>query len=259
MMATTNMTLHQQTLRNAPVPTTKLHLGHIIERYRKYVIEPFKDKAVKLLEIGIAKGQSLEMFRDALPHAHIIGLDIGELPELSDIARISMNRGEQQDANVLDTLGSLHAPDGFDVIIDDGSHIGQYTRIAFWHLFRKHLKRGGLYFIEDWGCSYWPHFPDGKHYSPKEPDFSIPEKLLNSAYRSTKNRFLRRVIGHARYRLVKRQFPSHQYGMVGFVKELVDECGCADRTDKRWGCGEPRKSMIHEMTISPGLVMITKA
>jgi hypothetical protein len=43
------------------------------------------------------------------------------------------------------------APEGFDIIIDDASHIGELTKTAFWHLFDNHLKPNGLYAIEDWG------------------------------------------------------------------------------------------------------------
>lgn len=44
------------------------------------------------------------------------------------------------------------------------------------------------------------------------------------------NRLLRKAVGWIRWRAVKRSFPSHQRGMVGFIKELVDECGTADIT-----------------------------
>ena len=43
------------------------------------------------------------------------------------------------------------APEGFDIIIDDASHFGDLTKIAFWHLLYNHLKPSGLYVIEDWG------------------------------------------------------------------------------------------------------------
>ena len=140
------------------------------------------------------------LFRDALPNAKVIGLDRAPLPRIEDVTgRIIMCRGEQQDTALLDRIRSQHAPDGFDVIIDDGSHIGQYTRIAFWHLFTHHLKSGGLYFIEDWGCSYWKNvFPDGRYYSPPRIDFAPHEKVLNAIYKFGVNHgwaFLRKGAG----------------------------------------------------------------
>ena len=38
------------------------------------------------------------------------------------------------------------APEGFDIIIDDASHFGDLTKIAFWHLFDNHLKPSELYY-----------------------------------------------------------------------------------------------------------------
>ena len=48
-----------------------------------------------------------------------------------------------------------------------------------------------MYAIEDWGTGYLDDFPDGRKFDPK-PSILDP-------------------------------FPCHSHGMVGFVKELVDE------------------------------------
>ena len=59
------------------------------------------------------------------------------------------------------------APEGFDIIIDDASHFGDLTKIAFWHLLDNHLKPSGLYVIEDWGTGYWSDWPGGKSDRPR--------------------------------------------------------------------------------------------
>jgi spermidine synthase len=64
------------------------------------------------------------------------------------------------------------APEGFDIIIDDASHFGDLTKIAFWHLFDNHLKPSGLYVIEDWGTGYWSDWTDGKAYRPRSELYS---------------------------------------------------------------------------------------
>lgn len=246
-----------------PSPISKIGLTHYMKRYKKYVFERFENEPITLFEIGIAQGDTMLLFRDALPKAKIVGLDIAPPPKIEDTTgRIAMYQGEQQDTALLDRIRREQAPNGFDVIIDDGSHVGQYTRIAFWHLFMRHLKPGGLYFIEDWGCSYWKNkFPDGHHYSARRIDFVPHEKALNAVHKFGKNHdwsWLRKGAGFLRYRLVKRRFPSHDYGMVGFLKELVDECGAEDITNPLWGKGAPRLSIIEEMTVSVGLVMVVK-
>ena len=52
-------------------------------------------------------------------------------------------------------------------------------------------------------------------------------------------------------------FPCHSYGMVGFVKELVDEQGAASiamGSKVGW-----RKSKFKNVLITPGIVIVTKA
>jgi hypothetical protein len=55
------------------------------------------------------------------------------------------------------------APEGFDVIIDDASHIGELTKTTFWYLFDHHLKPGELYALEKWGTRYCDDFPMAKN------------------------------------------------------------------------------------------------
>jgi len=245
-----------------PPHISKMGLSHYLRRYQRFVIDPYGEKPITLLEIGIAEGDSLLYFSDVLPKAKIVGLDVGELPPIDRRGgRIAMYQGAQQDTAFLDRLAHEQAPSGFDVIIDDGSHVGQFTRIAFWHLFKNHLKPGGLYFIEDWGCSYWNNYPDGHHYSLPQHDFALHEKALNAAHELGKRhdwKLLRRLANGLRWKLVKRRFPSHNYGMPGVLKEIIDECGVQDITDARFGKGKPRRSLIEEMTVSLGLAMIRK-
>jgi SAM-dependent methyltransferase len=257
-----------QTLMNFPprpqatgTRIDKLAMPHYMRRYEDLVIAPSRGKPVRLLEIGIARGDSLYFWRDQLSCARIVGLDIEPVRLYDPSGRIRTYVGEQQDRELLDRIARENAPDGFDYIIDDGSHIGQYTRLAFWRLFERHLKPGGTYFIEDWGCSYWSHYPDGHRYRPREIDFAPHERLLNAIHRQARARKLdlvRRAAGFLRYRLVQKSFPSHQAGMVGFIKELVDECGMPDITDPRYGLGPQKRSRIAELSISVGLVVVKK-
>ena len=61
----------------------------------------------------------------------------------------------------------------------------------------------------------------------------------------------------ARRRKMKVPFHCHSYGMVGFVKELVDEQGAADiamGSKAGW-----RKSKFKNILITPGIVIVAKA
>jgi hypothetical protein len=196
---------------------------HYLEVYDP-ILSHWTDKDVKLLEIGIHKGGSLNLWRDYFPKGTIAGIDL-ELPEgFIPGERIQLFQGSQGDTQFLSQVAASIAPDGFDIIIDDASHIGELSKTTFWHLFDHHLKPGGLYAIEDWGTGYLDDFPDGRRFDPK-PSILDP-------------------------------FPSHSHGMVGFVKELVDE-QCAGSI--AFGRGEEfRLSKFESLLFTEGVVFITK-
>jgi len=205
------------------------------------IFAPWVDKEIKLLEIGIRKGGSLQLWRDYFRRGFIIGIDI-KLPEdFVSGERIQMFEGSQSDKKFLSEVANKVAPERFDIIIDDASHIGTLTKTAFWHLFDNHLKPGGLYVIEDWGTGYLDDFPDGKRLntvnSPVPSIHSFSSEASNDG--------------------MKIPFPCHSYGMVGFIKELVDEQGAASVTAGR-PVGECRASRFTELIITPCIVFVSK-
>ena len=215
--------------------TDKWQSKHYIDNYSEY-FSPLKEKDISLLELGIHKGGSLLLWRDYFSRADISGLDMNTVEIDDPTGRIHIYTGQQHDTALLDRIAEERAPHGFDIIIDDCSHVGELTRISFWHLFDNHLKNGGIYAIEDWGTGYWDQWIDGKQYTPPQvpPDELTVERLTNQ------------------------RFPSHDYGMVGFVKELIDECGASDRTDPQRGRPPHQPSKFRSMKITHGHVMIVK-
>jgi hypothetical protein len=205
------------------------------------ILAPWVAKEIKLLEIGIRKGGSLQLWRDYFRLGVIIGIDI-KLPEhFVPGERIQMFEGSQADKQFLSEVANKTAPEGFDIIIDDASHIGALTKTAFWHLFDNHLKPGGLYVIEDWGTGYLEDFPDGKRLDAVNSPLSSVQSLSSEASN----------------RSMKVPFPCHSYGMVGFIKELVDEQGAASVTAGR-PLGECRASRFTELVITPCIVFVSK-
>jgi hypothetical protein len=216
----------------------------VIHRYLEVydpILTPWVGKEIKLLEIGVHKGGSLLLWRDYFPLGTIVGIDL-KLPEqFVSGERIQIFEGSQSDERFLSEVANKVAPEGFDVIIDDASHIGELTKTTFWHLFDHHLKPGGLYAIEDWGTGYRDNFPDGKRFNPANSLASRVQPLASEGLDSS----------------VKVPFPCHAYGMVGFVKELVDEQGAASVTMER-PIKERRASKFKHMLITPGIVFVTK-
>lgn len=195
------------------------------------------DQPIKLLEIGVRKGGSLALWRDYFPRAAIAGIDLDSPGPLID--GIQFFKGSQADTKFLTDVATKVAPDGFDVIIDDASHLAMLTKTTFWHLFDHHLKPGGHYVIEDWGTGYWSDWPDGRAATLLQ-HWRLWERLEALLWK-------RRV-----------RFPSHDYGMVGLVKELVDEVGITDLLRAKQTEKPTQNSRFESMTIVPGMVFIQK-
>ena len=211
------------------------------------ILKPWVEKKITLLEIGVHKGGSLLLWHDYFPLGTIVGIDITLPKDFVPGERIHVFQGSQADPRFLSSVASKVAPEGFDIIIDDASHIAEMSRIAFWHLFDNHLRPSGLYVIEDWGTGYWDDWPDGKSVNVKTSPLS---KFWKHSSWLNRARKLPRL---------KISVPCHSYGMVGFVKELVDEQGAASVTRARSTGKHKRMSKFQSMLITPCIVSITKA
>ena len=192
-----------------------------------------RDQPVRLLELGVLRAGSLLLWRDYFPKGTIVGLDVDPVSVEDPTGRIRIFQGGQEDRDLLDRIASEFGP--FDIVIDDAAHIGEFARISFWHLFRRHVKPGGLYVIEDWGTGYWDAWTDGHAYESEV----APRRIERGAF--------------------PRSGGGHTHGMVGFVKELVDECGMADVTKPDLGIAPHRSSLIERLQISHGQVTVFKA
>ena len=150
---------------------------------------------LRILELGVFSGASLLIWRDYLPNATIVGIDIAQAPErILNLERVHFLRGSQDDPEILRKAASLVGGQ-FDIIIDDASHIGYLTKRSLHYLFPFFLVPGGWYIIEDFGTAFIPEYPDGATYQEPAWDDAVPSM---------------------------REFRSSQSGMVGFIKQLID-------------------------------------
>ena len=126
--------------------------------YEPY-FKPLRAKPINFLEIGVLGGCSLRAWREFFPNGKIFGLDIDPGAKRHASERIDITIGSQSDERVLSEV--LSKVDGFDVVLDDGSHATEHMQTSFKHLWPK-VKPGGLYIIEDLGSTYrgvdmnWP-------------------------------------------------------------------------------------------------------
>lgn len=145
-------------------PLTELflaHAGRVSDKWEQYLaiydreLARFRDAAapVRLLEIGVQNGGSLEVWSKFLPAgSSVVGMDIdprcGALTFEGDITVLV---GDAADPATLDRLLGDRA---FDIIIDDGSHVSRDI-IATFEACWPRLAVGGLFLIEDLHASYW--------------------------------------------------------------------------------------------------------
>jgi len=114
-------------------------------------------KPIRILELGVWQGGSLELWRNYFGNDAIIyGIDIHSPQNPVTVAQIRI--GSQDDPVFLNEV--IKEMGGVDIIIDDGSHISKHVINSFktlWPL----LNPQGLYFIEDLHTSYWPNYGGG--------------------------------------------------------------------------------------------------
>jgi hypothetical protein len=131
-----------------------------------------------VLEIGIGHGFSLRMWRDFFPNAQIIGLDrdpptINACKGEERIRCFLADQNSQQDLQGV--VDRLHNP-GFDLIVDDGSHVaGHQIHAARVLLPALHPERG-LYVIEDLERDCRPELvaePIGAHWQAVPTGFGL--------------------------------------------------------------------------------------
>jgi hypothetical protein len=133
---------------------------HIYERYLGSLRSV---PSLQLLEIGVRGGHSLRMWKEYFPNAQIYGVDIDPDCRRHAESRIEIVTASQDDALALQALAERAG--GFDVVVDDASHINRLTCASLEALF-PHLKAGGFYIIEDLGMSWvdYTKFVDDPHF-----------------------------------------------------------------------------------------------
>jgi hypothetical protein len=112
-----------------------------------------RGQPLRLLEIGVQNGGSLQVWHEYLPKGSLIyGIDIDEhCRRLVFPPEIKVLIG---DAGSPAFLNALLGDEFFDIIIDDGSHQADDVTSAFEALLPR-LAPAGKYFIEDLHASYW--------------------------------------------------------------------------------------------------------
>lgn len=143
------------------------HLG--ADRFRRMVV----------YEIGVggyddpSTGGSLAMWRDYFNRSVIVGLDISA-KRINFGPRVFFEQADQNSPADLQRVVDRYGMP--DVVIDDGSHIGQHIHTSFEVLWPQ-LRDGGTYVIEDLSTSYYPEF-GGHDPAPPTSGIGLIQSLL---------------------------------------------------------------------------------
>lgn len=119
---------------------------HYLDIYHKHFQE-YVGKKVKLLEIGVFNGGSLDMWRHYFgPECEITGVDINPECKRFESEDKKIIIGDQSSKEFWEKFNEENG--GFDIIIDDGSHRPEHQKISAECLIPK-MNPGGVYLCED--------------------------------------------------------------------------------------------------------------
>lgn len=143
------MITSKEIFENLKLPSKKWQ--HYFDIYDKH-FNRFRGKNPVILEIGIDRGGSLELWHKMFKNPTIYAVDAN--PEVKDIKfdfDVNIELGDQGDLNFWQQY-TQNKPK-FDIIIDDGGHNMHQQVNSLISLF-PHLNLNGVYLVEDTHTSY---------------------------------------------------------------------------------------------------------
>lgn len=106
-----------------------------------------RHQVTSVLELGIKKGASLRVWEEFFPRATIYGVDINPKAARQASGRSRIFIGGQADVTLLAQVSA--AASGFDLIVDDGSHMADDQVASLTYLWPFLRPPYGIYAIED--------------------------------------------------------------------------------------------------------------
>jgi hypothetical protein len=141
------------------------HNGRLIDKWEHYLpiyerhFAPFRHRPVRILEIGVFHGGSLQMWKRYFgSDAAIVGVDLD--PRCAEYTEdgIDIHIGDQGNPAFWNRMAQEYVD--FDIVIDDGSHMAGHQKAAFLSLW-PHVRDGGIYLVEDCHTAYFSDYGGG--------------------------------------------------------------------------------------------------
>ena len=119
---------------------------HYFDIYQRH-FKKFIGRDVRVLEIGVYSGGSLEMWREYFgSNCRVYGVDVEEACKVYENDRTQIFVGDQADREFWRTF-KKEIP-AIDILIDDGGHLPEQQIITLEEML-PHLRPGGIYLCED--------------------------------------------------------------------------------------------------------------
>lgn len=132
-----------------------LHYFNVYEQW----LEKFRNREVVMVEIGVAEGGSLQMWKNYFgPQATIVGIDINPKCKELEEEQIHVEIGSQEDVQFWTDIKNKYPK--IDILLDDGGHTMTQQIVTFEEMF-SHIQNGGIYICEDLHTSYWENYGGG--------------------------------------------------------------------------------------------------
>lgn len=153
--------------RESLVTLHRAHAGLVSDKWSgnlvhyDRILRDLRDSDIRLLEIGVQNGGSLEIWSSYFARGRIfVGCDINPDCGLLGFADPRIHVVVADAGTPLAKTRIMELSGRFDLVIDDGSHRSGDILRAFLQYFPT-VTANGLYVIEDLHCSYWREFEGG--------------------------------------------------------------------------------------------------
>ena len=191
---------------------------HYFDIYTRH-FEAYRNRPIKMLEIGVFRGGSLRMWKEYFhPDSTIVGIDIDKSCKDHEIAdrNVFVRIGSQADPDFLAEVNEEFGP--FDIILDDGSHKTHHQNISFGALFRPALKDGGCYMVEDVHSNYWL-----KHVDSEDTFIDLSKQMVDMLHEPYFNRIETNFRhGHAEaLQQIEQSYLSANLAAIAFYDSIV--------------------------------------
>jgi ubiquinone/menaquinone biosynthesis C-methylase UbiE len=131
---------------------------HYFEIYERHFAR-YRGKQVNVVEIGVYKGGSLQMWKHYFgPQAQIFGVDVNPKCAAFGEERVEVLIGSQEDRSFLRSVAERVPV--VDILIDDGGHTMTQQIATFEELFPR-IAPDGVYLCEDLHTSFWQEYGGG--------------------------------------------------------------------------------------------------